>query len=232
MKTFMVLKLFILFCITLLPSFVSAQDYLDLESSEQNINHKIKIIAGLAQPVSSFGDNDIYSSNSGFAQTGAAFGIEYNHEFIEHLGIAFTLMGNLHGYDEKMWRKDLWWWSFHSEARQVFSAMIGPLLDVKASSKLILFCYPQVGMVHSNYPNITIRDYTSQEFEYKADAKSTVGYKLSIGAMTGMYDLGIHFLYSNPEFTPQYRYGRQTGDFLPEKKPVKVVLFTAGIIVN
>jgi hypothetical protein len=152
---------------------------------------KIKIIVGYAQPLGSFADNDIFSPNSGYANPGGVLGVEYDHEIAEHYGFAFTVQGQFHSQNEKEWKKELYFFTYKTDVREVFSAMIGPFFDTRAPGGVVLFASPQLGAVYGNYPGITITDYTIQSLEVKADWQTTIGYRISAGAMWHRYDFGV-----------------------------------------
>jgi len=211
---------------------LKAQDYIPLEPAGQSLLRKAKIYVALAQPVGEFGDNDIFSPNSGFAHTGVGVGVDYNHEIINGFGFAVSVLGSIHGYNEKEWKKELFWFSYDTESRQIYTATAGPFFDLKVFSKTMLYCTPQIGILYANYPNIRITDYTAQYIDIKAEWEVVTGYRITVGAMHNMFDFSIHFLYGDPEYSPSYRYRRQTGDFLPEKKQVKSILFSAGLLIG
>lgn len=228
----MSLQKIVLFLVLCAPAVAGAQSYPPVESQDPGLLRKIKLIVGLAQPTGEFADNDIFSINSGYAHPGGVLGVEYDHEFVEHYGAAFSVLGQFHTQNEKEWKKEFPYFTYKTDSRQVFSAMIGPFFNTQASPDLVLFALPQIGVVYSNYPNIRITDYTIQSLDFKAEWTTTIGYKASVGAMWGMYDFGVHLLYANPEFHPQFTYRRQSGEFLPEKKPVRAFFFTAGLVIN
>lgn len=93
---------------------------------------------------------------------------------------------------------------------------------------VVVYASPQIGVNYSNYPNIIITDAYAASIAITSKWATAVGYTINMGVMWEHYDFGMHVVYASPEFIPSFKYYKETGDFLPETKPVKALGFTIG----
>jgi hypothetical protein len=222
-------RIFGAICFLFLAANAFSQSSTSADPSSVPAYRKMRLFAGLAIPIGAFASNDIFSPTSGYALPGGIVGAEYDHELAEHYGFAVSAFAQFHGSDLKSWKKLIPFWTYLADPRLEYSAAVGPFFDSRLSEHVVLYGSPQIGITHGNYPNITISDPFGTTVDIKSGWVTTVSYHVNAGVVWKKYDFGVRFAYADPQFTPTYKYYRQTTDFLPEDKPMTMIALTLGL---
>jgi hypothetical protein len=209
-----------------------AREILEFQDvSQRPLRRSIKFYAGIGFALGEYGDNDILSDNAGFAQPGIGGGIEYTMELLRGFGIAVSGMANANLQDVKPWNKTILRAYFSGDNRAAYWLMGGIFTDYYYSSEGCLYYIGEAGLLHANFPNLTIMPF-GQELEatFSAPSVSTMGYLLGAGISYRRYDLSLRFLYGSPEYTPAFRNQGQLTELRPETRTVNILQLSLGLI--
>jgi len=141
-------------------------------------------------------------------------------------------MANINGQDGSRWKEEIPFFSFNTSVRQIGWLLGGFMLNSHLSRWNWVYACAEAGLAYANYPELEVTDAYGYTLTIDAPAAKAIGYKLGIGAKLKRIDVGLQFLYSYPEYHPTYQIWKYSGNFFPEKRPVKVLQLTIGYVLN
>jgi hypothetical protein len=200
--------------------------------------HHVKVGFGGAFPLGDFGSANSASTTSGFAANALSGSIEYNIEVIRGLGLVIGETFSFHTTKKDDWVNKYPNYNIEIQNWLLMWSTAGVFLDVDLSPSFNWYIDGQAGVLYTNYPQISIIDPYNQSGIVTAPSLTTFGYKVGGGIRWNRYEIGCHYLSSDPEFdayadfhslslNPHVKIQKY-----PVKVPVRVIMLTFGYILG
>jgi hypothetical protein len=208
------------------------------DRTQHPLFHHVKVYFGGAFPSGDFGSPNSSSTTSGFAMNAFSGGIEYNIELLQGFGLMIGETFSFHNTNKEDWLDKYKNYNIDIQNWLLMWSTAGLFFDKDFSPSINVYIDGQAGVLHTNYPQISIIDPYNQSGIVTAPSIMKFGYKAGGGVRWERYELGIHFLSSDLNFDSYADFHSLSLNphikvqQYPKQVPVRVLMVTFGYILG
>lgn len=181
----------------------------------------------LVIPAGDFGSTD--GENAGFAKIGGGALVDGRLLLGESFGWFSTIAFNINPFDEDAVYED---GDFATlEADNYFQSWLltGVGFEAPASKDTRIYGTGQVGVLFSNYPDVTL-DTDIGNVEMTTDMASAFAFGLGAGVKYKNFNFGLRYFSSNPEYEHTYNVAEFSEEAQTEKISTSAFFVTVGVL--